>query len=282
MSNPKIIYDGDFDSPLAVNPVKLSYPVEGFTPLRQYSQDYVQLAGKYTAPIMGQPHPTYTDAFLCHQSGFNNEGGGLVKFTWHYMTTPSVTFTEPIRISATFPEVRQQVEYEGQILSIPSSIKPEYTKQTTGKKVTRYFMLQSAVEFRAGMAVSYRGRTTTIRNVFKTDDGETRYQLFRSNASVSASALQPLGGLNVERYENIPIENKFEATVRVTFYRERTWGKHDYEKYYKTMRVNYLSNLTSPTVDEYFGRDFVLAEETELEQVLGAVWSASEYLVRPQ
>jgi hypothetical protein len=282
MSNSNIIYDGNFDNPQPVNPVKLSYPVEGFTPLRQYSQDYVQLAGKYTAPIMGQPHPTYADAFLCHQSGFDNLGGGLVQFTWHYMTTPDVTFTEPIRISATFPEVRQQYEYEGQLLTVQSAIKPEYTKQTTGKRVTRFFMLQSAVEFRAGMAVSYRGRTTTIKRVYKTEEGETRYILFRSNASVSASQLQPIGELNTEAYENIPIENKFEATVRLTFYREKTWGQHDYEKYYKTIRVNYLSNLTNPSVDEYFGRDFVLAEETELEQVLGAVWSASEYLVRPQ
>ena len=104
MSEQTIIYDGNFNSPQPVNPVRLSYPQEGFTPLRQYDQDFVVKAGNYTVPLMGQPHYIHTDAFLCHQSGFANIGGGLVKFTWHYMTTPTATFTEPIRIAATFPE----------------------------------------------------------------------------------------------------------------------------------------------------------------------------------
>lgn len=278
----QIIYDGNFTSPQPINPVKLSYPVEGFTPLRQYDQDFAQLAGNYTPPQMGQPHPTYSDAFLCHQSGFINMGGGLVKYTWHYMTTPSVPFTEPIRISATFPEVRQQVIWNGQVLTAAHSVKKEYTKQTTGKKVTRFFLLQSAVNFGVGMAVSNGGRTVTIKQVFTDEEtGEKRYRL-SNNRVVSGSALQPLGEMNTESFDNVPISHKFEATISIPFYRETRFGSLEYEKYFRTIRVPYLSNVTSPTYEEYRAKEFVLAEETEMNQLLGAVWSASEYLVRPQ
>ena len=280
MSEQTIIYDGNFNSPQPVNPVRLSYPQEGFTPLRQYDQDFVVKAGNYTVPLMGQPHYIHTDAFLCHQSGFTHIGGGLVKYSWHYMTTPSTTFTEPIRIAATFPEIRTQVMYEGAVLNYAFNVRKEMQKQTTGKKVTRYFMLEDSVNYTVGTMVDFNGRSYEIERIDTDAEGNTFFQLDRF--SVNATKVSPLGSLNTEKYDNIPIENRFEAILKTNFYKEKRWGSGDYEKTVRETRVNYISNLTEPNTDEYYAKKYILAEETELNQVLGAVWSASEYHVRPQ
>lgn len=274
-----LIYDGNFNSPQPINPVRLSYPIQGFTPLREYQQDFVQKAGNYAPPLMGQRHYTYTDAFLCHQTGFQNLGGGLVQFTWHYMTTPPESYTEPVRVSMTYPaQIAQTLSVSGTARDAGFG-KKEYTKAVTGKLVSNFFFLEDSFDPVAGSQVNYNGRIYTISRVTVDEETGTKfYNLAGTNANLTRSQFQAVGDVSPTRYKQIPISQKFEPKLKYAYYIK---NGQSYEKYEQEVRVDYISQYTTPTIDEFYQLEFIQAEETEIVQVLGACWKTENLLVPP-
>lgn len=81
--------DGTFTTASTSGAARFSLPIEGDTTTTMFEQDYMVTFANYTPLAVGTAHVTYTTHYLLRESGLEDMGGGIAKFTRTYCKVPA-------------------------------------------------------------------------------------------------------------------------------------------------------------------------------------------------
>jgi hypothetical protein len=115
-ANPAIIYDGDFTVATACGPKQIEYPFEGDTESMVISQEFMQLQASFKRLPLDTRQSARLDAFLVNEDGFQNLGGGVMKWTRTYATIPQ-SRRENETFAYTLPGITSEGLAERKIIS---------------------------------------------------------------------------------------------------------------------------------------------------------------------
>ena len=303
----KPIYDGNFNTPQPVRPVRIDYPYKEFRAFVKYEQDYIVKAENYTPAPLGSKHHIYTDAQLAQESSIRPVGGGLLQFVRTFCTIPQETYEEPLVQSYTYPAFIISGRTHGYQTS-EIGMRLKFTQRVTGRSIHTFHAIDpdytASDVLNVGDNVSYAGFLAQIIG-FENNDPQISYRDTNGQLITRTVAAYLVTSQNNSRgqanYKGLPIQTEFKILTSTPLYNNQnrnnsnsnffsntnfidresivTQGIEGTARHDFLARVDYVSNFTQPNLDEYLNFAALQSKETKIEQVIGNVYKTTNDFV---
>jgi hypothetical protein len=302
----KPIYDGNFDAPQPVRPVRIKYPYPEFRAFVIYEQDYIVRAENYAPATLGIRHHIYTNAQLAEEGSVAPVGGGLLQFVRTFCTIPTATYEAPLVTAYTYPAFLVSARRYGYQKS-EIGMRLKFTQRVTGRTIHTFHAVDpdyTASGLEIGDKVGYEGFIAEIINFNSHGDPTIEYRdenYKKQTKTVPAYLITAADGRGNANFKDLPITTAFQILTRTPLYNnqgrngseQNFFGSTNFleqesvveqgidgaSRYDFWARVDYISNYTEPNLDQYLNTAALQSSETKIEQVIGNVYRCSNDFV---